>query len=268
MNTLNVSLYRTAESNFEIKLVDYASGAYDVNTNVEAAIEIDVADMPINSWSTHSIDMSDFQDAGLTSSANIAQIILKPIGGAETFYLDDFYFGLNGSSPVPTTGPTAPTEAAANVISLYSDAAGYAPNGLDDLAITQWSQSGAVTEIDLGGNEVKKFDSTVFAGFEPPQIDASAATSLNISLFRTDSSNFEIKLVDYASGAYDVNTNVEAAIEIVADEMPINTWSTHTIDMADFVAAGLTSSANIAQIIVKPMGGAETFYLDDFYFIA
>ena len=68
-------------------------------SNVEAAIEIDVADMPINSWSTHSIDMSDFQDAGLTSSANIAQIILKPMGGAETFYLDDFYFGLNGSIP-------------------------------------------------------------------------------------------------------------------------------------------------------------------------
>ena len=70
------------------------------------------------------------------------------MGGAETFYLDDFYFGLNGSSPVPTTGPTPPTEAAANVVSLYSDAAGYGPNDLNDLGVTNWSTTGPVTEID------------------------------------------------------------------------------------------------------------------------
>ena len=125
-----------------------------------------------------------------------------------------------------------------------------------------------ISLILFSGNEVKKFDSTVFAGFEPAQIDASTMNTLNVSLYRTAESNFEIKLVDYASGAYDENTNVEAAIEIDVADMPINSWSTHSIDMSDFVAAGLTSSANIAQIIVKPMGGAETFYLDDFYFIA
>ena len=74
--------------------------------------------------------------------------------------------------------------------------------------------------------------------------------------------------MDWPTGAWNEATNVEAAINISAADMPVNTWSTHSIDMADFVAAGLTSSANLAQIIVKPMGGAETFYLDDFYFIA
>ena len=74
-------------------------------------------------------------------------------------------------------------------------------------------------------------------------------------LSRTASSDFEVKLVDYGADDAWGADNVEVMHYIRAD-MPVNQWVTIDIPVADLVAGGLSTSANIGQIVLKPMGGA------------
>ena len=99
---------------------------------------------------------------------------------------------------------------------------------------TGWSQSGDVTEIDVNGNTVKKFDSTTFVGFEPAStVDATGMDTLSISLYRTASSDFEVKLVDYGTDDAWGADNVEVMHYISAADMPVNQWVTIDIPVAD-----------------------------------
>ena len=135
-------------------------------------------------------------------------------------------------------GPAvAPDADAADVVSLFSD--GYT-SALDGVGKTGWSQSGDVTEIDVNGNTVKKFDSTTFVGFEPAStVDATGMDTLSISLYRTASSDFEVKLVDYGTDDAWGADNVEVMHYISAADMPVNQWVTIDIPVADLVAGGL-----------------------------
>ena len=122
------------------------------------------------------------------------------------YYIDNVTFpqaSIVEAPSDPTTaefpaGPAvAPDADAADVVSLFSD--GYT-SAMDGVGKTGWSQSGDVTEIDVNGNTVKKFDSTTFVGFEPAStVDATGMDTLSIGLVPTASSDFEVKLVDYGT---------------------------------------------------------------------
>ena len=96
------------------------------------------------------------------------------------------------TSSVFLAGPTAPDMDSADVVSLFSDAYTSALNG-----VIGWGD-GVITEMDVNGNTVKKFDSSVWNIFDvPTDVSSGSAETLSITLFRTMSSDFEIKLVDF-----------------------------------------------------------------------
>ena len=108
----------------------------------------------------------------------------------------------------------------------------------------------------------------------PTDVSSGSAETLSISLFRTMSSDFEIKLVDTTNGGG------EGIYYIPAAQMPVNQWVTVDIPMSSFrgndsmTGGPIAADLNIDQLVVKPMnnydpsvgGPRETFYMDDMYF--
>ena len=157
----------------------------------------------------------------------------------------------------------------ADVVSLFSDEYTSPLNG-----VIGWGD-GVITEMDVNGNTVKKFDSSVWNIFDvPTDVSSGSAETLSISLFRTMSSDFEIKLVDTTNGGG------EGIYYIPAAQMPVNQWVTVDIPMSSFrgndsmTGGPIAADLNIDQLVVKPMnnydpsvdGPRETFYMDDMYF--
>ena len=166
-------------------------------------------------------------------------------------------------------GPDAPDMDSADVVSLFSDEYTSPLNG-----VIGWGD-GVITEMDVNGNTVKKFDSSVWNIFDvPTDVSSGSAETLSISLFRTMSSDFEIKLVDTTNGGG------EGIYYIPAAQMPVNQWVTVDIPMSSFrgndsmTGGPIAADLNIDQLVVKPMnnydpsvdGPRETFYMDDMYF--
>ena len=186
------------------------------------------------------------------------------------------YFGVAAvSAPAePTAAPDAPTADAADVVSLFSDTytAATAANWSTD-----WD-SADVADVDLGGNAVKKYTNVSFIGIEPAAtVDASSSDTFNLSVWRTDATaDLKIKLVDYASGSWNADTNVEHEINLAAsgdDAVAAGQWVDLSLALSDFT--GLTSTGNIGQIIISshkydengdPVGSGETLYIDNMYF--
>ena len=197
-------------------------------------------------WNDLSFDLS-----GADASVDWHKVQLRPDawGGAfnpeyventTKYYIDNVTFpqaSVVEAPSDPTTdeflaGPAvAPDADAADVVSLFSD--GYT-SALDGVGKTGWSDSGDVTEITVEGNTFKKFDSTTFAGFEPAStVDATGMDTLSISLYRTASSDFEVKLVDYGTDDAWGADNVEVMHYIPAADMPVNQWV--TIDIRSLI---------------------------------
>ena len=215
------------------------------------------------------------------------------IGSGETLYVDDMYFSTVGYTPVteppvvepsadPTTSAPAPTHDATDdgVVSLYSD------TYTDVTAGTwrsQWSGGSDHSVVDLGGNSVHKYENMNFAIIENfDQIDASEKGTFHVTVWRTgDAADtvLGVKLVDYPTGAWTGN-DPEHEFTFDVSDVPAGQWVTLALPLAD--ATGLTSSANIAQVIVSSkvpnpdygvvtdapalIGSGETLYVDDMYF--
>ena len=246
---------------FGVKLVDFgADGAFGGGDDVEHQVDID---MPAQGqWVSLDIPLSNF--VGLTTRQNLAQYILvgRPVG-ANTVFVDNFYFYNNESGPTePTAAAPTPTREAAKVISLFSDA--YSNVAVDTWR-TPWS-SAELTDVAIDGNATKKYSNLDFVGIETVanQIDISGMTHVHMDIWSPDFTLFGIKLVDFgADGAFGGGDDVEHQVDINAPAQ--GQWVSLDIPLADFV--GLTTRQNMAQYILvgRPVG-ANTVFVDNFYF--
>ncbi|MGI9532415.1 hypothetical protein [Lutimonas sp.] len=240
-------------------LISAGSGEKSVNLMLEA-----------NKWNSIDIPLTAFTDQGM----NVNDIIqfkfdVQPnVGGA--IYIDNLYFfatssGGGGGTPAtePTTAAPTPGLAAANVISLFSEA--YDAVTVDTWR-TDWS-SATLEDVMVDGNAAKKYSALDFVGIETvtSQIDASAMTQFHLDVWSADFTEFKVKLVDFGpNGAYDGGgDDVEHEITITSPAQ--GEWVSLDLDLSDFT--GLTTRANIAQIIlVGAPTGNNTIYVDNVYF--
>ena len=251
------------------------------NNGGEAGIVLDVIG---GQWNSFDIDLAAFEPA---TSGEIFQLKLDSQSGAigtktplTDFYMDNLYFGdqtptigtppSDPSSAAFLAGAVDPSAAAADVVSLFSDA--YATSVMDGGTFRAgWSSAGAVEELTIdNGNVIKKFNDVVYVGIEAATpYDVSAMGSLKINIWRTEDSDLLIKVRDYGSnGVYDSSgDDAEAVLTIPASDMPKDQWVTVDIPMSDLVTAGLATKANIAQLVLDPEND-ETFYIDDIYWQA
>ncbi len=249
---------------FKLKLVDFGpDGAFDGGDDTEH--EIDFGAPANNEWVSYDIPLSDF--VGLTNRANIAQYILvaEPTGAA-TVFVDNMYFynddGGSGGGDEPTMAAPTPTDDAANVISLFSDA--YTDVSVDTYR-TDWSV-GDLEDVNVAGNATKKYTNVSFVGIETvgSQVDATSMTHFRVDIWSPDATVFKIKLVDFGpDGGFEGGDDTEHEITFTAPAS--NQWISYDIPLTDFV--GLTNRANIAQyILVAEPTGTATVFMDNMYF--
>jgi len=243
---------------FKVKLVDFgADGAYGGGDDVEH--EITVSNPARESWVGIDIPLSSF--TGLTTRSHIAQLIYAATPSASTtVYIDNVYF--YKVVPGPVTAAPTPTLATSQVISLFSNAYTNVPV---DTWRTSWS-SATLTDIQVDGNDTKKYSNLDFVGIETtnPSINATAMTHFHTDVWSGDFTVFKIKLVDFgADGAYAGGDDKEH--EIVINAPAQQTWVSLDIPLSEFT--GLTTRAHISQLIyVGNPTGNNTVYIDNVYF--
>lgn len=265
MTGLHLDLWVTDASGFRIKLVDFgANGAYGGGDDKEHEITLSTTSSPaIATGAWNSLDIPFTAFTGLTTRGHLAQLI---ISGSPTAYLDNLYFYKVPPPSAPTSAAT-PTLPSAAVISLFS-------NAYTDRVGTTWSTSwdqADVSDVQVAGNDVKKYTNLVFAGIEPAAtVDATAMTTFNFDLWTPDSisatSTFKVKLVDWgANGAWSGGDDTEHELTFTSTSTPAlsrGTWVRFAIPLSSFT--GMTARGHIAQLIIS--GTLGTVYLDNVYF--
>ncbi len=250
---------------FRVKLVDFgANGTFGGGDDVEHELTFNATSTPAlatGAWVGLDVPLSAF--AGMTTRANVAQLILS--GDLPTVFVDNVYFYRAASTNVPTTAAPAPTYAAANAISLFS-------NAYTNVTVDTWSadwDSSDLTDVQIAGNDTKRYTNQVFTGveFTSRVIDATAMTSFRMDIWTPDPTAapavFKIKLVDFgANGTFAGGDDVEHEITLSAATTPAlatRGWVTLDIPLSAFT--GLTTRAHLAQLIFS--GDPKTVYVDN-----
>ena len=270
MTGFHVDLWTNDPSAFRIKLVDFGGdGVFGGGDDSEHEITLDQGSMPpiaAGAWNSLDIPLSDF--AGLVNRGHVAQMIIS--GASPTVYLDNIYFFTTEPPPPaePTDAAPTPTHAAANVVSLFSDA-------YDDAAVDTWSASwdqADVEDVQIAGDNVKKYSNLVFAGIEftSAPVDASTATHFHFDVWTpdptADPAAFRVKLVDFgADGGFQGGDDSEHEVTLNAGaDPPLATGEWVSYDIAFSDMAGLTGRGSLAQMIIS--GDPNTVFIDNVYF--
>ena len=261
-----IGTFTLSASNAKVKIMVWKSVISDVaikfatSSNASTG-EIKVANTKTGEWEELTFDFS----AKIAETND--QIIIFPDFQARTTdnvcYFDNITFSASGSTLAePTVAAPTPTALAANVISMFSNAY---TNVTVNTWRTDWS-AGILTDMQVAGNDVKKYSSLDFIGVEAVGanvINASTMEHFNIDVWTPNVTTFKIKLVDFgADGAYAGGDDKEHELSFTpTDEV----WNTYKIALSDFT--GLTTKSHIAQIIfVGVPTGTGVVYIDNVYF--
>ncbi len=265
--TLRLHASRDGNLNFELEDGDPNAGgqAFVVNKTVTAG------------WNNISIDVS-----GADASVNWHKFQVRPDADGQqaqasdaTYYIDDVHFP-NATIVLPPNDPTtteflgggdAPTAAEADVVSLFSDT--YAADVTNFNPRSQYSSGGENSQLTIdNNNEIQKYEAVDYIIMEADAFDASAASTLNFSVYKTGAEDILVKIYDLGAdgawqgvgaagsddteGTFTVSTAVQDA------------WTEVSLDLTQF--AGIGDLANASQVILDSVDGLQTLYVDDVYF--
>ncbi|PWN06220.1 glycosyl hydrolase family 16 [Rhodohalobacter mucosus] len=247
---------------FKVLLVDFgADNVFGGGDDSQHEVTFTSPVLSTESWVTLDIPLSDF--SGLQNRENLAQLVLS--GDLPNVYVTNVYFyaGETSEPETPEAPAPTPTEDAADVISLFSDA--YSDVAVDTWR-TDWS-SAVLEDIDIQTNATKKYSALDFVGIETTGqnlVDASSMDFMHIDLWTPNMTTVRIKLVDFgANGAFDGGDDSEH--EIIFDNLPTSQWNSLKIPMSDFT--GLQAQSNLAQYILSGLpAGQGILYVDNVYF--
>ena len=225
------------------------------------------SDIVTGEWLSLDIPLSDF--AGLTSRSNLAQVVFVSDGTISSIIVDNIYLYRDddpgtGSPQEPEVAAPTPSQDAANVISLFSDAYN---DVIVDTWRTDWSAA-SFEDVVIADDSTKKYSNLDFVGIETVSnpVDASNMTHIHMDLWSPDFTLFGIKLVDFgADGAFGGDDDSEQQIDF---DMPMQgDWVSLDIPLDDFAA--LTGRSSIAQyILVGQPTGSTTLFVDNMFFYA
>ncbi len=169
------------------------------------------------------------------------------------------------TATAPPAGPApTPDRPAENVVSLFSDA-------YTDVPVDTWSAEwdlADVSDLQISGDNVKKYSNLVFAGIEftSQPVDASAMTGFHLDIWTQNASDFKVKLVDFgADGAFGGGDDSEHEITLnQGTNPPIVEGAWNSLDIPLSAFSGLMGRGHLAQMIIS--GASPTVYLDNLYF--
>lgn len=267
MTYFHVDIWSPSISLFNIKLVDFgADGMYGGGDDTEQQLDFNVNTNPAvvsNEWVSFDLPLSSF--GGLTTQGHIAQLIF--VAGGSTVFVDNVYFYIGAVAPPvePTVSAPVPTQQAADVISLFSDAYTNVPV---DTWSTVWDNAN-VSDFLIGASDnVKKYTNLVFSGteFTAPTVDATQMEYFHVDIWTPDATMFNIKLVDFgADGMFAGGDDSEQELAFTTTTNPavVNSeWVSFDIPLSDFTS--LTARGHLAQLIF--VAGGKTVFVDNVYF--
>jgi hypothetical protein len=174
---------------------------------------------------------------------------------------------------IPTAAPTVaaptPTQPAAEVISLFSDAPGYEAWTVDTWAAPWSGASQEVTEFKVAGDYVKVYTNLTYAGIEfaTETIDAREMTYFHMDVWVPSGTYFQVKLVDFgADGIYGEAPDAEHELRFNStSDPPLVTGEWISLDMhLDDDFTRLVTREHVAQLIIS--GNTRTVFVDNIYF--
>lgn len=258
----HVDAWTANMTTFRVKLVDFgADAAFGGGDDKEHELSFTPT---LNSWNGLEIPLSDF--TGLTTKSHIAQLIFSGApAGSGIVYIDNVYFHkVPFVDPnIPTVAAPTPTWPAADVISMFSNAY---TNKTVDTWRTSWSAA-TLTDLQIAGNDTKKYSSLDFVGIETTganQINATPMKWLHLDAWTPNMTTFKVKLVDFgADGAFGGGDDKEH--ELTLTPPTLKSWNSYDLLLSDFT--GLTTRAHLSQyILVGVPTGTSTVYIDNVYF--
>ena len=193
-------------------------------------------------WVSIDIPLSEYN-----SVVDLTDLIQMKFDGNGTIYLDNIYFH-SGAATSPSAAAPAPTAAEADVISIFSDAytnvdgTDFNPN---------WGQNTVVTQEDIGGDTVLKYENLNYQGVAfASGIDVSGKTTLHLDYWTADSTALNAYLI--SPGPAETAHNVS---------LSNGQWVSLDIPLTDY-----SSVVNLADVIQMKFDGNGTIYLDNIYF--
>ena len=255
---------------FRVLLRDFGpNGTYDESgDDTFHELTFNSPTLKTGEWVSLDIPLSDF--IGLTNQANMAQIVFS--GDLPTVFVDNIYFykgsGGGGGGNQPTTAAPTPTEPAADVISIYSNA--YTDEPIDFINGFWTGSTTQSTEVQIQGDDVIQYTQLNYVGieFQNPTIDVSEMTHIHLDIWTPDPTAphtaFNVLLRDFGpNGTYDESgDDTFHELTFTSPTLQTGAWVSLDIPLADF--AGLTNRANMAQIVLS--GGTPTVFVDNIYF--
>ncbi len=259
MDLFEFDLWSPNSTSFRFKIVDFgANGAFGGGDDTEHETVITPT---LNGWNHISVPLSAM--TGLTTKSHIAQLIFASSpAGTSVVYVDNILFSKDvAGATEPTVAAATPTKLSSDVISLFSNAY---TNTLIDTWRTSWS-SATLTDIQIGGNDVKKYSGLDFVGVEAvvSQINISSMDTFEFNLWTPNSTSFRFKLVDFgADAAFGGGNDVEHETIITPT---LSGWNHVAVPISSMT--GLTTKSNIAQLIFSSTpAGASIAFIDNVMF--
>jgi len=275
MHGSDLGTFTLDATNSTVKIMVWKSVISDVGIkfvlpNGDALPEIKVANTLINQWEELTFDFSG--RIGHPATIGQDQIVIFPDFDARTqenvIYFDNITFSEQTVLPGPTDPAPTPTVPASDVISLFS-------NAYTNVPVDTWSavwDNADVSDVQVAGDDVKKYSNLVFAGveFTSQTIDATGMTNFHMDIWTPDPTAlpavFKIKLVDFgADGIFGGGDDVEHELTFDANSTPAlatGEWVSFDIPLSDFT--GLTTKAHLAQLVI--VADPNTVYVDNVYF--
>jgi hypothetical protein len=245
---MHVDLWSSSATSVKINLINQGP--------VEAGVTLTI----VPGWNSFDMALNAANFPGINFST-VFQMSLSSVPAGTTVYLDNFYF--YKSTVVAPTGPTVaaptPTTAAADVISMFS-------NAYTNVAVTtwrtDWSSGSTLTDMQIAGNDTKKYTNLSYFGVDVTgTIDATPMLYFHIDVWTPDLTAFKVKLVDFgANGVYQGGDDVEFEITRTPT---LSGWNRFDIPLSEFT--GLTTKGHIAQLVISG-APAGTVYIDNVYF--
>jgi hypothetical protein len=151
----------------------------------------------------------------------------------------------------PTTAaPTPPARAAADVLSIFSDA--YAPIAGLDLN-PNWGQSTVPTTVEIAGNATRRYATLNYQGIDwaANAINVSTMTRLHIDVWTPDVTSILVSII---------SANAENPVTLTPT---LSGWNSFDIDMAQYT---VPNKSAIIQIKIEGAPAGGTLYFDNLYF--
>jgi hypothetical protein len=217
------------------------------------------------SFTSSNTSVATVNELGVVSVIGSGSCTIKATLGGQAVLGSLIINSLGAFTPAPT-----PTQNAANVISIFSNAYTNVPveyyNGYWGGSTTQGQ-----ADLHINGDDIIKYSQLNYVGiqFSQPTVDASQMTNFHIDLkvqnFTGAGKSVKIKLVDFgADSVYGGGNDSSYELTVTNPALPAGSWVSLDLPLSSFPT--LTSRSHLAQIVLSSGSGITDILVDNIYF--